>query len=467
MRVVSRLITQIWRIQTLLFGMVLLAIVVSELHFLGEKFFTIGSSFFSDEFGRRLVRLYHLTIYSYFGVIIGRYVKRFLPVHFTGGTLRRRLSLTGVAGTLVAVFIGTLSPWAVGDFYLLFPGVMYYVALISVISSKELTAVHGHALFLRRFGFDRLLFGAVMGAIPAGSRMLCLIPTDEPVRSWDPLHSALVGLRILAPIQSSPGFIRSSDTEWINTIKSLAASAKVIVIDLSQVSESIRIELGILKSIQALERTLILLPDRNKNLLQKLSNEAGVNIRDTLSIITYRYSWRTSWFKIANGFLLLVAASATLVVTEAPFLFSLYMMVNLVSAFFVLFVKKAIDKRAQRDLKKAIQKATASHPTSHSATSLVARVRVFFLGHRRKNDEYFTIEEGKFPGRAIRFLLLCLMLIYVSHNAWFAWGPLWLVALWFSCMTFDHEDEIKGSILFGICSLLPILLYRSLDTVRG
>jgi hypothetical protein len=199
-----------------------------------------------------------------------RMLLRAFPVR-TDGRPRRGCIAAAVLGILYfALFYGGIASGYVlqGDM----PGmsVIPFLAMAGTgfLSMLLFLGLHGRpaflserpsVVFLRRFSSfaDRVVLGAVLRSVPPGIPVVALTPPASQASDWDPVLLGLSGLKLRKPLSSLPCFL-SGDAQWKAQVEELVSRARVVIIDVSDVSPAIDDELGIIIRQEALSKTIFI-----------------------------------------------------------------------------------------------------------------------------------------------------------------------------------------------------------------
>lgn len=119
-------------------------------------------------------------------------------------------------------------------------------------------------LYLRRFRSfsDRVVYRALLAALPAGARLTALVPTLGGPRDLDPFAIGFTGMRWRRPVAGMPRTYVSPDDEWQSHVRRMMMAADCIVVDGSAGSASMEAEYRMIESLQLGARTLVLVDER-------------------------------------------------------------------------------------------------------------------------------------------------------------------------------------------------------------
>ena len=226
-------------------------------------------------------------------------------------------------------------------------------------------------LFLRRFSTfsDRAVIATLLRATPPGTPVVFLTPTRSRPADWNPFMVALSGFKLRRPIRSMPIILLAADQNWEGAAHELIDRATHIVLDVSDPSRAIDIEIDMIARGRRQPSTLLLHEGRQP--------EGGAT-RDTTgwpgTSITYERSWRRALPRLGFGVLataiLLAATLVVIVFPEDPVDMPLQEQLRAVAAYwtrwtgwsavpllaaavwiyYTLFVRPAMDRGAHRAL---------------------------------------------------------------------------------------------------------------------
>lgn len=258
----------------------------------------------------------------YLGIAFARVILRVWPRSLDGTSHRKEVMLILV---LLAVYCATLAtgwsylaadaapryaqslqdnPIILLSIVLLFVVWMGTVATILVSRRLDPATVldSPFTLFLRCFSTisDRSVAHAVMSSNSAVRPTALLVPRLTEPEDWNPVTVFMAGVRPWAPLRSSPVFLRSDDDNWVDAVRRLIDRAEVVVIDGSEISDAVSIELNLIHDLQAWSKTILLLDSR------KEESHSGLPAHTPLSVIAYRLSWKGALPRLLLGVLLVI-----------------------------------------------------------------------------------------------------------------------------------------------------------------
>jgi PDZ domain len=215
------------------------------------------------------------------------------------------------------------------------------VVMLHAYGRRE-SRVPGHrVLYLRRFRSfsDRVVYRFLLAALPRGARVTALVPAHGGARDLDPFAIGFAGFRWRSPLAAIPRVLVSPDDAWQQHVRSLFQTADSIVVDGSADSASMAFEYGLIETLSAGPRTLVL-----------IDASATVQPPTFTGATTLRYR-RDVRSAIPRGllWLLLFAAYAVLAYREPAY----YPMAGLACFVFALpaIFQKSIDRASVRSLR--------------------------------------------------------------------------------------------------------------------
>ncbi|WP_164009904.1 hypothetical protein [Pyxidicoccus trucidator] len=263
-----------------------------------------------------------------------RMLLRAFPVRIDGRPRRGCIAAAGLGFLYFALFYGGLASGYVlqGDVLgvgfipllgMAGTGLLSMLLFLGLHVRPAFLRERPSVVFLRRFSSfaDRVVLGSVLRSVPPGIPVVALTPPASQASDWDPVLLGLSGLKLRSPLASLPCFL-SGDAQWKAQVEELVSRARVVLIDVSDVSPAIDDELGIIIRQKALSKTLF---------IQEAGSEsAGLDrdmpgLQDALGgarILTYERSLRAALPKVvlSASFLLTVMAFTLFLPEAAAFL---------------------------------------------------------------------------------------------------------------------------------------------------
>ena len=202
-----------------------------------------------------------------FGVALARLALRLFPVNAHGG---RRYGVLAASGVTTAVSLAALVLAAPPSIQLDLGG-SGFVAVVApsiaalLLAGAALFRVHvtpesylrsPFILYLRRFSTlsDRSTLAGILRASPRGVPVLFIASPGNKPRNWDLFVWAFAGLRWVRPWSSLPIHVRSSEQGWKSYVEGMITQAGAVVIDVSGLSNSLRLEVQMLNRAQGRQR---------------------------------------------------------------------------------------------------------------------------------------------------------------------------------------------------------------------
>jgi len=218
-------------------------------------------------------------------------------------------------------------------------------------------------LFLRRFnGFsDRSLLASIYSGLPYKMSIAFLISSKIKSLTWDPFLVLFHGNKF-GNLRNLPHYIISQNDSWEKNVKKMAINSKFIFIDISEFSESILIELKLLKENNLLKKTIFLstYKQAETNLMLKENSVDFVDLNN-VNFIYIEKSWIRALPKIFFGLLFMILNYISIYKKLLLFPDSIFLsFMNGVSILFCLiifilfFMKPTISKKMKVQMKRFI-----------------------------------------------------------------------------------------------------------------
>lgn len=456
-------VLKLWRINSVILGVLILGLIISQFYSLTKFLLDISLFYIPEELSYRFLRIFHIIMYGYLGILVGLYINRFIPLYFNNNQIKIRLSIYSLASILSGIFIGV---WTLmSSFNNLFPGIIYFITLIwTLLASKNISS-DNKILFLRRFSNDYIIYGAVKRTIPKTKQLICLIPENEPIANWDPVHSTIAGLNIMKPIKNTTVFLISKEEHWVGNIKYLLNHPALhIILDLSQISDSIKTEIKIIHELNLFHKMILIYPESNRDEVRSVLTNLKSNNSEQFNDFQYKKTWKTSIYQIFNSLFLFALISTVLFFIGTKSILSisisLYVIISLGSSLFVYSFKPGLNAKFISNLKAALK--TRQYHSSKGLLIIFKKIKNYFFPKYDDEENYVR----KYA-RAFNYLLVTLIFIYLSHDSWFIYGPFWVISVWFSLDDTIFEESLSlNAILRYLCIGLPIILIKALSAIR-
>jgi len=113
-------------------------------------------------------------------------------------------------------------------------------------------------IFLRRFsGFaDRSLIVDALRSMPKGVPLAFIASRADQARNWDPFLWAFGGLRFRNVLSNLPIQVKTTDSDWKETVEKLMQKASCVIINLSDKSQSVEFERNLAHKIMPADRII-------------------------------------------------------------------------------------------------------------------------------------------------------------------------------------------------------------------
>ncbi|WP_156612667.1 hypothetical protein [Paramagnetospirillum marisnigri] len=148
-----------------------------------------------------------------------------------------------------------------------------FIALMSFRARRATLKGGAYILFLRRFAgrADRSILRVLQKATHDDVPIVMLSDPKCRAVSRDPLLLGFIGMSFLHPFISMPIYVSEANETWREAVERLISSAKMTVIDVSDISEAMAWELGRLSSV----RQNVLMVMSNKYTTKSSADQIG------------------------------------------------------------------------------------------------------------------------------------------------------------------------------------------------
>ncbi|HXQ38928.1 MAG TPA: hypothetical protein VN843_33305, partial [Anaerolineales bacterium] len=266
--------------------------------------------------GASLAHLLSLIPIIYFGAAFGRFALRAAPPLLTGRVRFGALLLTLIPLLVIALFpIGFLltffssnEPWQTKQTVAIDSAVfsilwfIWFGALSFPLIKRHLKPLafleRPYVLFLRRFSrfSDRTVINLVLRQTPASKPVVFLVAPHSRVGDWNPFLVGFAGMKLLHPFRSVPLCVKSENAAWEEAIQTLIGLAQFVIVDISEKSEAIEAELGMINEAGCWQKT-ILLAEVSKNAVSRVTSSPEAQT------IHYRKNWIRGIPRMILGYL--------------------------------------------------------------------------------------------------------------------------------------------------------------------
>jgi uncharacterized membrane protein YhaH (DUF805 family) len=146
-------------------------------------------------------------------------------------------------------------------------------------------------IFLRRFsGFaDRSLIVDALRSMPKGVPLAFIASRADQARNWDPFLWAFGGLRFRNVLSNLPIQVKTTDSDWKETVEKLMQKASCVIIDLSDKSQSVEFERNLAHKIMPADRIISIGDSRGMSFVHQGELAVG-----------YQPSFLNSWLSLFN-----------------------------------------------------------------------------------------------------------------------------------------------------------------------
>ena len=199
-------------------------------------------------------------------------------------------------------------------------------------------------LFLRRFSTfsDRAVIALVLRQAPSGMPVVFLTPTRSRPGDWDPFVVGFAGLKLWHPFQSTPIVLRARDERWRQIAEELISRARLILLDMSEVSNALQAEVEMITRAGRWSDTVC---------LRHEASDAGPDtessgVSSEAQTIVYKKSWVRALPRMLTGLFFVVAVGLALELLVGIF-------AALAAVFFYVstFVRPAINRKFRTALR--------------------------------------------------------------------------------------------------------------------
>lgn len=235
---------------------------------------------------------------------------------------------------------------------------LLYVSIpVTVVGAFPLTwAAVRHALppakrgliYLRAFGRpgDNPIARVVLAAVPRNVPVAFIVSPSSIPQSWDLSLVALAGFSWLRPWSRVPLFLTSDDKRWLADIHSWIVGATVIVFDASSDSAGVLAESKLIKELEAVDRTLVLVNNQA---------ESRAQVPPGGALVTYDLAWAPA---VPRIILMLALPLASLATLDVAYLLGLPG-VLLSLCVLPVALQPAVSRRSRREIRDALVKRLA------------------------------------------------------------------------------------------------------------
>jgi hypothetical protein len=155
-----------------------------------------------------------------------------------------------------------------------------------------------NVVFLRRFHSlaDRSIIEVIRSALLPSSRLVMLRAPRDSLLLWDPIQVLFSGLSLRHPFGGVPVYVHADSDSWVGHAQELLRSAQVVIIDISELSAALELELKIVNESHRALKVVLLCDQR------RFEAAAGTIKESADGIISYRRSGMRSFLRFVIGF---------------------------------------------------------------------------------------------------------------------------------------------------------------------
>jgi hypothetical protein len=265
----------------------------------------------------------------------------------------------GAAPLRLLLWLATLAPplvWAIG---VLVPLWRRYLHAETVLTRP-------YILFLRRFSTfaDRAIVTLVLRAARSDTPVVFLTATRSQAGDWNPFVVGFAGFKVRHPIRSMPLVLQVADAEWPAAAAHLIEHATLIVIDISESSDAMTVEMVMIGTHFRWPATVCLH-------LHSAARSHDWTVPPEATVIDYHKSWRQALPKLLAGvlfayvsgtmFLMVLAGLLVLMGAETDSMVQTVILLSLVliiivSSYVAVFAIPTIDRPARVALRAAFRR---------------------------------------------------------------------------------------------------------------
>lgn len=369
---------------------------------------SFGAGLFANAENGRLAQLVTIAggivAQLYLGVAFSRVLCRLWPGSFDNSPRRSGLVLIVISAAIYSLALVLTWKYLTGDSL---PGTaigiqarhIWNVSSVAITSAFVFSAVwmvtvsgtfFRHAmrpvaaesspfiLFLRRFSStsDRSVAHLVMSATLALRRIVLLVPRLTEPEDWNPVTVFIAGVRVWAPLRSLPYFLQAPDETWTTDVRKLIDKSETVVIDGSDETKSVAIELSLIDELQAWPKTVLMLDRSRKKTWAQLA------ARTPRAVVYYDCTWKAAIPRLLLGVVLVVPISVPLTLPlilllqrldqilepNGYFVETLAVLILLsllVVLYKILFLRQVVDRGDRRRLREALAGSGGSDGCMH------------------------------------------------------------------------------------------------------
>lgn len=262
-----------------------------------------------------LVMIPSIIVFRFSALVVARSLTRLSPVPVQShhpvlhGTVSRFISWMFLIMSIFAA-ITSIAAEGVGPFLRVmtfYQAIMYMMIFWYTESrwdSADRITKGKFVLFLRQFNSfaDESLVLALLQSVPSGVPVVFLVAHESNAATWDPVLVGFSGMKIRRSRWSGPIFMSAPMDSWLSSVQELARSATCIVMDVSDTSASIDMEVNLIKENNLEHKTLWTTSSKSPRGHIRANNQQENNT------VSYDPSWLAALPRMIIG---LVASAAT------------------------------------------------------------------------------------------------------------------------------------------------------------
>lgn len=263
-----------------------------------------------------LVMIPSIIVFRFSALVVARSLTRLSPVPVQShhpvlhGTVSRLISWMFLVMFIFAA-IASIAAEGVGPFLRVstfYQAIMYMMIFWYTESrwdSADRITKGKFVLFLRQFNSfaDESLVLALLQAVPSGVPVVFLVAHESNAATWDPVLVGFSGMKTRRSRWSGPIFMSAPMDSWLSSVQALARSATCIVMDISDTSTSIDMEVNLIKENNLEHKTLWTTSSKVPRRDISASNQHENNV------VSYDRSWLAALPRMIIGFFASIATS--------------------------------------------------------------------------------------------------------------------------------------------------------------
>lgn len=247
---------------------------------------------------------------------------------------------------------------------IIFSLLFIFLLLYFFIRRRKIEKIE-YILYLRSFsGFsDRSAIIDIAKSLKNIYPLLFVIPINNKIRDWDPYIVSFIPFSFFNPYKNAPIYIATKTDSWKENINEMIKKSKYIILDISEITESIIYEMSLINENKKLSSTIFIsknslekIQEKHPKLFLKIKNENFIKYDKSLNFLK---NTKIMYFTLLSFLVLMVFLLIIVVVTvkdiEAYKLYLIFI-VMLVSILYVLVItsKRSTGNKFKKEIKNKI-----------------------------------------------------------------------------------------------------------------